>query len=114
MLNVLYNGLPKAIAGDPGQPQDESSATYAATFSEAERRLNWHENVDVIHRRFWAVNLLEPGTVTGRLDGRNYRISDVIYTNETIAAEPGTQLESSDGLLVQAADGQICLQAEAV
>src|SRR5205823_6613366 len=41
MAAALEEGTRHAVAGDPGTPQDESRATYAGAFTEAESWLDW-------------------------------------------------------------------------
>jgi methionyl-tRNA formyltransferase len=53
-------GLARAIAGDKGEPQDESEATYAAPFSDDEKWLNWDQPWAVLQRRATALNLFGP------------------------------------------------------
>src|SRR5579871_138904 len=41
MQRAFMEGIPRALAGDPGEPQDESQASYGAVFTMAERWLDW-------------------------------------------------------------------------
>jgi len=41
MQRAFVEGIPRALAGDPGTPQDESQASYGGVFTMEERWLDW-------------------------------------------------------------------------
>ncbi|MGH2530710.1 MAG: methionyl-tRNA formyltransferase [Thermomicrobiales bacterium] len=105
---VLEEGTARAIAGEPGVPQDESLASYAAPFTKQERWLSWHEPARTVQRRAAALNLLEP-LARSRIDGEAVRVLDVrTHEGAAPAAEPGTVLARDGNMLtVRVADGVV-------
>lgn len=108
LLAALDEGVTRAAAGDPGEPQDDAHASYAAAFSAEERWLDWSWPAATLQRRAAALNLLAPhalavidGAVVGvlavrPLDGRGP------------AVPPGTVLERRPGWCrVAAGDGPV-------
>lgn len=57
---VLEEGVPRAIAGEPGEAQDESRAGYAAAFTPEERWISWEWPVDLVRRRVLALSIPVP------------------------------------------------------
>lgn len=60
LVAALTEGARRAAAGQPGEPQDDAQASYAASFSPEELRLAWDRPGDVLQRQATALNLLEP------------------------------------------------------
>ncbi|MQA82852.1 MAG: hypothetical protein GEV10_31105 [Streptosporangiales bacterium] len=60
LARALDEGAERALAGEPGEQQDESAATYAAPFTDDEYRLRWGEPALTLQRRVAALNLLGP------------------------------------------------------
>jgi methionyl-tRNA formyltransferase len=108
MFSAFAEGVAKAIAGDPGEPQDHSEATYAGQFTEEELWLNWQEPKSVLQRRTTALNLFVP-SAQARIDGTPYNIRSVEpVTGAAPDAEPGAMLaQTDDGFLVAVGDGVV-------
>jgi methionyl-tRNA formyltransferase len=108
MFSVLAEGVAKAVAGDPGEAQDDSEATYAGQFTEDEYWLHWQEPKAVLQRRTTALNLFVP-TAKAHINGTPYRIGSVEpVTGAAPDAEPGTMLaQTEDGFLVAVGDGVV-------
>lgn len=105
---TLDEGVERVIAGDPGIPQDEDEASYAASFTADEHWLDWRWSADVLQRRAVALNLLEP-TARALLDGGEVRVRSVRpVAFESRGAVPGTVIaDVAAGLLVVAGDGVV-------
>ena len=67
LVAVLAEGIPRALAGEPGDAQPKGTGTFAAPFDEAEAELDWELPVRVLERRTAALLLagLQP---LGRID----------------------------------------------
>jgi len=57
---VWEEGLARAIAGEPGEPQNDADATYAALFSDDETWLDWGRPKSTLQRQATALNLFGP------------------------------------------------------
>lgn len=108
---VIDEGVARAVAGEPGVPQDEGLATYAPHFTDAEQVLDLTEPAKVIRRRAAALNVLGPSARV-RLPG--YHDEVVVSAVEILPgpslAAPGTHL-ASDAVswTVQSADRRVRL-----
>jgi methionyl-tRNA formyltransferase len=89
--DVWETGLDQGIRGEPGIPQDESKASYAALFSEDEHWLDWSWPRSVLQRRWTALNLFGPHA--------RARIGDVPYLVERVDQGPG-EVQATPGTLV--------------
>lgn len=105
---TLDEGMERAIAGEPGIPQDEDEASYAASFTPEEHWLDWRWPAELLQRRTVALNLLEP-TARAVLDGAEVHVDTVRSVSfDRRGAEPGTVLgQIANGLLVAAGDGVV-------
>lgn len=102
---ALDEGMARALAGDPGTPQDGARASYAASFTPEERWLAWDLPGAVIQRRATALNLAVP-QARAWIDGRAYLVERVACRPVAPRERPGTVLErSGDTLSVFTADG---------
>jgi methionyl-tRNA formyltransferase len=93
---TLPRALERVAAGDPGDPQSEAGATYAALFEEDYVRVDWGRPVDEVLRQLRAWQFCGP-TPSGRgplteLDGRTVRI---VRASRDPAA--GTPVDCADG-----------------
>ena len=108
---VLTEGLPRAIAGDPGEPQDEALASYAAAFSEAEHWLNWQEPTHVVQRKAAALSIFGTGA-RAQIAGRPYLVERVTTAELGASAAPGSVVsQEGAALLIAAADGLLLVTA---
>jgi methionyl-tRNA formyltransferase len=108
LATALDEGTARAVAGEPGEEQDETLATYAAPFTEAERWLTWDEPARTVQRRVAALNLLGP-TARARIDGEAVLLLDArVDPGASPPAAPGSILDrSGDTLTVRVADGAL-------
>jgi methionyl-tRNA formyltransferase len=108
LLATLEEGVPRAVAGEIGEPQDEALATYAAPFSDAERWLEWNEPAELLQRRVAALNLGGP-TARAALDGEAVTI---LSLRPLVGAVPdvaaGTVLRrDGDRAMIRTADSTV-------
>lgn len=75
---ALEEGMARALAGEPGLPQDEAQASYSPPFTPEERWLNWDRPLLLLRKQ---VAVLVPAA-RATLDGRPVTILSV-------TAEPG-------------------------
>lgn len=112
---ALDEGSARALAGEPGEEQDESWATYAAPFTDDEYRLRWDEPALTIQRRVAALNLLGPRARAVLGDAEPVAVAVRRLDGEHPAAAPGTVLDrTGDVAVVRVADGavEVTLAAE--
>jgi methionyl-tRNA formyltransferase len=57
---ALDQGLARALAGDPGEAQDDSRASYAAAFTDADYDLDWNLPTHTLLCRATALNFFAP------------------------------------------------------
>ena len=105
---TLDEGMERAIAGEPGIPQDEDESSYAASFTPEEHWLEWRWPAEVLQRRTVALNLLEP-TARAVLDGAEVQVASVRSVSfDSRGAAPGTVMgQVANGVLVAAGDGMV-------
>jgi methionyl-tRNA formyltransferase len=108
-MRAFAEGVERAIAGDPGTPQDHAKATYAAQFTEEEHWLNWAEPRAVIQRKETALNLASTGNAKVMIEGKPFVIQRIEpLADAAPAAEPGTVVErNADSMVVRAGDGVV-------
>jgi methionyl-tRNA formyltransferase len=112
---ALDEGVARALANEPGTPQDATAASYAAPFTPEERWLAWDLPAAVVQRRATALNLYVP-QARAWIDGRAYQVEQVTcHPAAPPRARPGTVLErSGDTVVLQTADGIAHLTARAI
>lgn len=108
MARTLAEGAARAVAGDPGTPQDNARATYAAPFTEEERWLDWTDAKYTLQRKAVALNLLGPPGATARIAGESYRVQRIEALPNAVAASPGIVLDrTEDGFIIGVANGAV-------
>lgn len=108
MARTLAEGAARAVAGDPGTPQDDARATYAAPFTEEERWLDWTEAKYTLQRKAVALNLLGPPGATARIAGEPYRVQRIEALPDAVATSPGVVLDrTEDGFIIGVANGAV-------
>lgn len=111
MARTLAEGAARAIAGDPGTPQDHARATYAAPFTEEEHWLDWAESKYTVQRKATALNFFG-APAKARIEGAPYRVQRVDALSDAGSASPGIVLErTEDGFVVGVADGAVRIVA---
>jgi methionyl-tRNA formyltransferase len=105
-------GLARAIAGEKGEPQDESEATYAAPFSDDEKWLDWDQPQAELQRRATALNLFGP-EAKSQVEGRPVLIERLDPLGADRPDRPvGTVLErEGEALMIVVADGLVRVRA---
>jgi methionyl-tRNA formyltransferase len=92
--------LEKLVAGDPGEPQDDSVATWAGHFEEDYAEVDWSQSARAVHNQVRAWNLtfgLSPGIVApvAEVDGERLRL---VRTSLTDPGDPAARrVECGDG-----------------
>jgi methionyl-tRNA formyltransferase len=101
---ALEEGARRAIAGEPGEPQDHTQASYGGRFTEEERWLDWDLPGRLLQARATALNF--GGEARALIEGRPYRVQRITpVPGATPAGPAGTVLERDDGLLTIAVAG---------
>ncbi len=91
---ALEDGIPRVLAGEPGDPQDETLASYGAPFAPEERWLSWDRPLQLLRRQ---VAVLAPGAFA-ILDGRPVAILSLNAEPMSLPdVPPGTVLNHGDG-----------------
>lgn len=100
---VLEDGLARVLAGEPGEPQDEAQASYAAPFTPEERWLNWDRPLQLLRKQ---VAVLAPDAFA-TLDADPVTILTLnAETVELPGAPPGTVLgRTEQEAIVRVQDG---------
>jgi methionyl-tRNA formyltransferase len=108
MMAALEDGVPRIIAGERGEEQDEALATYAGVFTEEEHWLSWEEPGRTIQRRAAALNFGGPAA-RGRIDGDAYLVWQVeAHPGVGPNVPPGTLLDRNGDLVrLRVGDGMI-------
>lgn len=113
MSMAFAEGVARAVAGDPGTPQDESQASYAAQFSPAEEWLNPHEPMRALQCKTTALNLLGPPIAKLRLGEQVYQVARIDPLSEPASGAPGTISNSTrEGFDLCVADGLVRVTAK--
>jgi methionyl-tRNA formyltransferase len=110
---VLEEGVARAIAGEPGEPQDHRQATYSPPFTDEERWLDWTESALTLQRRTAALNVAAP-TAMALIDGRPAVVLDLRALRMPVPpVRPGTVLRYSDDVVtVRVADGAVSVRLQ--
>jgi methionyl-tRNA formyltransferase len=109
---VVDAALARVAAGDPGDPQDESQASYFGALPEDERVIDWNSPARRVHNqvRGFSALMAEPGAFA-TIDGVPSRVlSTRLIADDGAASDaaPGTVIERGDGwFTVQCGDRPI-------
>jgi methionyl-tRNA formyltransferase len=100
-LDLLPGVLDQVLAGEPGEPQDDSRATWAGHFEDDEyARVDWSHSARAIHNqvRAWHLTFGMSGLIApvAELDGRRVRL---VRTSLTDPGDGVRQVETGDGPL---------------
>ncbi|MEM7536450.1 MAG: formyltransferase family protein [Chloroflexota bacterium] len=115
MSEALAEGAERALAGDPGTPQDDSQATYAAPFSREERWVDWDEDQLVILRKVTALNMMNPANAKTMIDYEPYVLHDIelMESVHDSSVAIGTCIEQGeDFAIMQVRDGLVRANVE--
>jgi methionyl-tRNA formyltransferase len=111
---LVIQALERVARGEPGEPQDESLATYAPLPDETWEPIDWGRPAQEIHRQVRALTFMRPhpgGRAT--IDGAPVRIAKTrLMPSEPSSGEPGSVLRrDGDTLVVQCGDGPLAILA---
>jgi methionyl-tRNA formyltransferase len=110
MMRALSEGMERAIAGDPGRPQNHALATGSPEFSEVERWLDWGLPSATLYHRAAGLNIV--GAAKGMIDGQAYRIQRLEPVTDATPAPPGAIVDRSDEtMIIAVADGAVRVTA---
>ncbi len=111
---LLGQALDRVAAGDPGDPQDETGASYAGLFEDVWRRIDWTTPARTVHAqvRSWTGTRDIPKGAWGEVDGEPLLITRtrLLPTSATVPGDvpPGTALcRDGERVVVQCGDGPI-------
>jgi methionyl-tRNA formyltransferase len=112
ILQALDAGFERALADEPGEPQDDARASYAASFTPEETWLDWNLPAMTLQYRATALNLLKPQAMA-RINGDTYLVERLQALSDGSSQHPpGTVLDSSTNTLtVQTGHGTVRVTA---
>jgi methionyl-tRNA formyltransferase len=113
---LLSQALERVARGDPGEPQDESQATYAGLLEPEWRMIDWSQPARTIHNqvRSWGGFRDTAAGTFGQIDGELLLITRTRLTpadGHGGTAAPGTVLRRDDELVVQCGDAPLSILA---
>jgi methionyl-tRNA formyltransferase len=105
---ALDEGVPRAVAGEAGEPQDEQLATYGTQFTEAERWLTWDRPSRLLQLQATALAMAGPGAMA-TIDGQPVAVAWIRALPGSVPeTPPGTVIErNGDRVVVRTADGMV-------
>ncbi len=108
IMATYEEGLERAIAGDPGTPQDEAQATDSPAYTEAECWLDWRDSPSLLQRRVAALHL-EGQSARAELNGQARIIEQLTPLSGTFDhGEAGAILDQGTRIFtVRAGDGAV-------
>jgi methionyl-tRNA formyltransferase len=111
---LLVESLAKIAAGEPGEPQDESAATYAPRLEESWREVDWTQPARTVHNqvRCWDGIFGEPHGAFAEIGGERFLVTRtrLLPGGSASGSQPGTVLQQGgDGLVIQCGDGPIAI-----
>ena len=112
--DLLRQALERVARGDPGEPQDETQASYAGLFEDDWRVIDWSRPARTIHNQVlsWIAFRDIPPAALAPPDGQTVQITRTrLIAGEDVAGEPGPSgtilARDGDALVVQCGDGPI-------
>jgi methionyl-tRNA formyltransferase len=115
--HLLRQALERVAQGDPGEPQDESRATYAGLFEPEWRTIDWTQPARTIHNqvRSWIGFRDSHHGAIGEINGERFTITRTRLLPPSQASDggvPGTVLsQDAEQMVVQCGDGPLAILA---
>jgi methionyl-tRNA formyltransferase len=112
---LFGQAIERVARGDPGEPQDESRATYAGLFEEEWRTIDWRRPARTVHNqvRSWVGFREVPGGAFGEVDGETQLITKTRLLPAdagAAGAPPGAVVRREGGeIVVQCRDGSLAI-----
>ncbi|HEX5166081.1 MAG TPA: hypothetical protein VFV93_11840, partial [Thermomicrobiales bacterium] len=110
---VIATALEKVIAGDPGEPQDESQASYYGAIPDELRVIDWNSPAAHIYNQIRGLSaFVDPPGAFGTVDGVPARILKARLMPDAggDGHQPGSVIDRrADGVVVQCGDGAVQL-----
>jgi methionyl-tRNA formyltransferase len=107
---ALTEGVERALAGERGQVQDDSQASYAAPFTEEEYWLDLSESQRVLQNKVTGLNFANSGEAKVAIGKERFSATGLRLIAGETADSPGSIVEREDGALVVAvSDGLVRL-----
>lgn len=102
---ALEEGMARALAGEPGMPQDEAQASYGAPFTPAERWLSWDRPLQLLRKQ---VAVLAPSAFATLGDEPVSILCLSAEATEAPNTAPGTVLDRTEqDAVVRVRDGVV-------
>jgi methionyl-tRNA formyltransferase len=110
IVTAFYEGMARAMAADPGQPQPPAGQLRATGFSEVDRLLDWTMSGRSVLLRWIGLELFGPGAIAS-YQGGAHRVLQVEFRPATSELPPpGTVVaQSSNGVEVSVKDGIVSI-----
>lgn len=109
MRPALEQGIARALAGDPGMPQDESRASYGATFTAEERWLDWCQPAALLQGRATVLAMNTEGLEDHAAPGCMAHIDGTPYAIQRVTPLPGMLPPLPSGTVLAVAGGTFTL-----
>jgi methionyl-tRNA formyltransferase len=111
--DLLREALERVARGDPGEPQDESQATYAGLFEEELRVIDWGQPARTIHNQVRSCIAFGGAAIgaLGAINGESFVITKTRLLPPDHAPDggvPGTMMhQDGEQMVVQCGDGPL-------
>jgi methionyl-tRNA formyltransferase len=105
---ALAEGVARAVAGEPGTPQDDAGASYGAAFGAEEHWLDWRDPGYRLQQKCVALTMIG-AAARARIGEGDHRIARITPIPDPKALHPpGTVLsQDHDGLTIACGDGAV-------
>jgi methionyl-tRNA formyltransferase len=109
MQSALEQGVARALAGDPGTPQDESLASYGSIFTTGERWLDWSLPAALLQGRATVLAVNTEGLEDHNAPGCLASIGGSAYAVQRVTPLRGVPPPAAPGTVIATMDGTITL-----
>jgi methionyl-tRNA formyltransferase len=114
IISTIDEGVARAVAGQPGNIQDETGASYGAPFTDEEHWLNWEDPGQRLHQKCFALTF--GAGARAKIAGAEYAILQVTpLPDGPTGHAPGSLLDQdATGLTVACGDGTVRVVARSL